>query len=156
VVIPWDISRSPSEFLQLIADQGVTALNQTPSAFTHLIQAEARHPYRPALALRVIVFGGEALDVQSLCPWFERHGDAVPQLVNMYGITETTVHVTYRPLRESDTDTPRSVIGAQIPDLRLYALDSRMEPAPIGVAGELYVGGEGVARGYLGRPALTA
>src|SRR5439155_11212938 len=107
------------------------------------------------LALRLVIFGGEALELQSLKPWFARHGDERPQLVNMYGITETTVHVTYRPLRSADVISG-SVIGAPIPDLRVYILDRYGQPAPVGVPGEMYVGGAGLARGYLHREALTA
>ena len=96
VVVPYLTSRSPEEFYELLLKEGVTVLNQTPSAFKQLIQAEAAGIRE--LALRYVIFGGEALEMQSLGPWFERHGDRKPQLVNMYGITETTVHVTYRPL----------------------------------------------------------
>src|SRR4029077_11244839 len=100
---------------------------------------------------------GEALDPAALAPWLERHGDERPLLVNMYGITETTVHVTYRPLSRADvTAAARSPIGQAIPDLELYVLDPFLHLAPLGVAGELAVGGAGLARGYLGRPDLTA
>ncbi|HEX6064696.1 MAG TPA: condensation domain-containing protein, partial [Longimicrobiales bacterium] len=108
-------------------------------------------------ALRYVIFGGEALELQTLRPWFERYGDTRPLLVNMYGITETTVHVTYRPIRLRDLDSGHgSVIGEPIPDLQLYLLDGSGEPAPIGVPGEIHVGGAGVARGYLHRAQLTA
>ncbi len=163
VVVPYWVSRSPEEFYGLLLREGVTVLNQTPSAFRQLMQAEERlatdagTEAGAALALRVVVFGGEALEPSSLRPWYERHGDARPRLVNMYGITETTVHVTYRPLTRADAESARgSVIGWRIPDLRLYVLDDGMRPVPSGVAGELYVGGGGLARGYLNRPGLTA
>src|SRR5207244_2548082 len=81
---------------------------------------------------------------------------AVITLVNMYGITETTVHVTYRPLVAADFDADVSPIGQPIPDLQLSLLDSHLNPVPAGVPGELFVGGAGVARGYLNRPELTA
>ncbi|MEN3381545.1 MAG: hypothetical protein V7608_1589, partial [Hyphomicrobiales bacterium] len=108
------------------------------------------------LALRLVIFGGEALNFTELRPRFERHGDTQPQLVNMYGITETTVHVTYRPVQLSDVDSATSAIGRPIPDLQAHVLDRHLEPLPGGVAGELYIGGAGLARGYLGRPGLTA
>jgi thioesterase domain-containing protein len=92
--------------------------------------------------------------MQSLKPWFERHGDQHPQLVNMYGITETTVHVTYRPLTTADLKSG-SVVGIPLPDLQVYILDRHRQLLPIGVPGEMYVGGAGVARGYLNRPELT-
>jgi amino acid adenylation domain-containing protein len=155
VVVPYWVSRSPGDFLELLARERVTVLNQTPSAFKQLMEAEARAATPPSLALRYVVFGGEALDVQSLAPWFDRHGDATPRLVNMYGITETTVHVTYRPLSRADLTSPRSVIGVPIPDVQVYILDPHREPAPIGVAGEIYVGGAGLARGYRERPELN-
>ena len=128
----------------------MTVLNQTPSAFRQLIQAEEAVGQKQ-LALRYVIFGGEALEMQSLRPWFERHGDQKPRLVNMYGITETTVHVTYRPLSKDDMASG-SVIGVPIPDLQIYILDPQRQPVPIGVPGEMYVGGAGLARGYLNRP----
>ena len=105
-----------------------------------------------------MIFGGEALELQSLRPWFKRHDHAACRLVNMYGITETTVHVTYRPITPADLEecAGASPIGRAIPDLKLYALDDNMQPVPPGAVGEAYVGGEGLARGYLGRPGLTA
>jgi acyl-coenzyme A synthetase/AMP-(fatty) acid ligase/acyl carrier protein len=105
----------------------------------------------------LIIFGGEALDFQSLRPWLDRHGDQYPQLVNMYGITETTVHVTYRVVRATDVKQGvGSLIGVPLPDLNLYVLDNHRQLVPIGIPGELYVGGAGVGRGYLNRPELTA
>ncbi|MFN6530351.1 condensation domain-containing protein, partial [Nostoc sp. ChiSLP03a] len=215
IVVPYLVTRSPESFYQLLCQEKVTILNQTPSAFRQLIQAEqskrqgsreqgargmgilpqenenhlaeagdcepcfallhqsrasgsfppapcplppAPCPLPPAssLNLRLVIFGGEALELKSLQPWFERHGDISPQLVNMYGITETTVHVTYRPLSKADLDRTASVIGRPIPDLQVYILDEYFQPVPIGVPGEMYVGGAGVTRGYLNRPELTA
>ncbi|HWH68152.1 MAG TPA: non-ribosomal peptide synthetase, partial [Candidatus Sulfotelmatobacter sp.] len=131
--------------------------NQTPSAFRQLLWAEATAPAPLPLSLRYVIFGGEALELQSLKPWFERHGDQKPVLVNMYGITETTVHVTYRVIRQADLSAGLgSVIGVPIPDLRVYLLDEKLEPVPIGVQGEIFVAGPGVARGYLNRPELTS
>jgi acyl-CoA synthetase (AMP-forming)/AMP-acid ligase II len=104
-----------------------------------------------------VIFGGEALELASVRPWIERHGDRQPQLVNMYGITETTVHATYRPITLDDLESGSgSVIGVPIPDLRLLLLDPHGAPAPVGVPGEIHIGGAGVARGYLNRDQLTA
>ncbi|WP_244211017.1 non-ribosomal peptide synthase/polyketide synthase [Amycolatopsis kentuckyensis] len=153
VVVPHAVSRSPREFLRLLADEGVTVLNQTPSAFYQLVRADEDDP-GARLALRYVVFGGEALDTRRLAGWFARHGDRAPRLVNMYGITETTVHVTQHDL-VSGVDTP-GVIGTVLPDLCGYVLDTDLNPVPAGVPGELYVAGDGLARGYLGRPGLTA
>ncbi|MFN6486361.1 MULTISPECIES: non-ribosomal peptide synthetase [unclassified Nostoc] len=158
IVVPYLVTRSPESFYQLLCQEKVTILNQTPSAFRQLIQAEQSITFSPAssLNLRLVIFGGEALELKSLQPWFERHGDSSPQLVNMYGITETTVHVTYRPLSKADLDRTASVIGRPIPDLQVYVLDEYLQPVPIGVPGEMYVGGAGLTRGYLNRPELTA
>jgi len=158
VVVPYWVSRTPAALLDLVRDERVTILNQTPSAFVQMIAAElATGPRREGLPLRLIVFGGEALDFKSLEPWVERYGDAAPRLVNMYGITETAVHSTYRPVRgEEVTGGSASFIGVPIPDLQIYLLDRRMEPVPIGATGEIYVGGDGLARCYLNRPELTA
>ncbi len=156
VVVPYLLTRAPESFYQLLCQEKVTILNQTPSAFRQLIQAEQSIATVGFVNLRLVIFGGEALEAKSLQPWFERHGDTSPQLVNMYGITETTVHVTYRPLSKADLNNTASVIGRPIPDLQVYVLDEHKQPVPIGVGGEMYVGGAGVARGYLNRPELTA
>ncbi|MFF4266233.1 amino acid adenylation domain-containing protein [Streptomyces virginiae] len=154
VVVPYSISRSPGAFLDLLAEQRVTVLNQTPSAFYQLIEADRERPRPTALpALRHVVFGGEALDAPRLEGWYERHGHTA-SLSNMYGITETTVHVTHTALDGPD-GAPGSV-GAPLADLRAHVLDGALRPAPPGVTGELYVAGPGLARGYLGLPALTA
>jgi amino acid adenylation domain-containing protein len=153
VISPRLTTRSPQALAQLVAREQVTVLNATPSLFLTVQEDLLR--VAPRLALRSIIFGGEALAPAALRPWFDHFGDAGPALVNMYGITETTVHVTYRPLTAADCEQPASPIGAPIPDLSLYILDPRSEPVPLGVAGELFVGGAGVARGYLNRPELT-
>ncbi len=154
-VVPYWTSRSPEAFADLLADAATTVLNQTPSAFRPLDAALASKGALPAL--RTVIFGGEGLEVSSLAGWFARHGDARPRMVNMYGITETTVHVTYRAVTSRDL-APRvgSPIGVPIPDLSLRVLDRRGQLAPIGVPGEICVGGAGAALGYLGRPELTA
>ncbi len=154
VVVPFLVSRSPESFYALLAREQVTVLNQTPSAFRQLMQAEDTIGQR-ALALRYVIFGGEALEPSALRPWFDRHGDETPRLVNMYGITETTVHVTYRVLKRRDLSAG-SVIGVPIPDLHIYILDGERELVPVGVPGEIYVGGAGLAPGYLNRDELTA
>ncbi|MFD9077116.1 AMP-binding protein, partial [Streptomyces lasiicapitis] len=109
------------------------------------------------LARRVGVCAGAALDFGKLAPWYARHRDDAPVLVNMYGITETTVHTTLTRLTAADAAPGApSRVGAGIRDLSLYVLDEALRPCPPGVAGELYVAGPGVTRGYLGRPELTA
>ena len=155
VVVPYWTSRSPRDFLELLSRERVTVLNQTPSAFRQLMSAELAGT-SGSLSLRYVIFGGEALNLPSLRPWLEKHGDECPALVNMYGITETTVHVTYRPIRWADLISGQgSVIGVPIPDLKVYILEPNGEPTPVGTPGEMYVGGEGVARGYINREELT-
>lgn len=154
VVSPVWSTRSPHALADLVASRGVTVLNATPSLFTAVQDDLLRRASE--LALRLVIFGGEALRPPALRPWFEHHGDGGATLVNMYGITETTVHVTYRPLQASDCERDTSPIGVPIPDLSVYVLDGKQTPVPGGVAGELYVGGAGLARGYLNRAQLTA
>ena len=153
VIVPYGQSRDPRSFLQLVREQKVTVLNQTPSAFTQFLLAEEAAPTTEPTTLRYIIFGGEALNLQSLSPWFERHGEERTRLINMYGITETTVHVTYRPVNRADLENVSgSVIGQPIPDLQIYLLDSHGNQVPTGVIGEIHVGGAGVACGYLNKP----
>lgn len=158
VIVPHHVSRSPEAFLRLLVKEGVTVLNQTPSAFYQFMQAEREQPdLGQALSLRYVIFGGEALELSRLEDWYNRHPENRPQLINMYGITETTVHVSYIELdRSMAALRANSLIGCGIPDLGVYVLDERLQPVPPGVAGELYVSGAGLARGYLGRPGLTS
>ncbi|ALE01062.1 non-ribosomal peptide synthetase [Pseudomonas syringae] len=154
VIVPREVSRSPEDFHALLVEQQVTVLNQTPSAFKQLMRVACDSSL--PLSLQKVIFGGEALDVASLKPWFERFGDQAPQLINMYGITETTVHVSYRPITLADTQNPASPIGEAIPDLSWYVLDADFNPVALGCSGELHIGHAGLARGYHHRAALTA
>ena len=157
IVVSYETSRNPKEMFRLILEEGVTVLNQTPSFFKQLIKVQDGSDKYEKTSLRYIIFGGEALDIDSLEPWFARYGDEAPRLVNMYGITETTVHVTYRLLSKADLrKSAKSVIGHPIPDLQVYLLDKRCQPVPVGIPGEIYVGGAGVASGYLNRAELTS
>ncbi|HET6712021.1 amino acid adenylation domain-containing protein, partial [Amycolatopsis sp.] len=149
VVVPHAVTRSPREFLDLLSRERVTVLSQTPSACYQLVAAEAEHPV--PLDLRAVLLAGESLDPARLRSW---HGEGRPLLVNLYGITETTVHSTFHALTEPEET--RSVIGRALPDLRLHLLDHALRPVPPGCPGEVYVAGAGVTRGYLGRPGLTA
>ena len=155
VVVSRDTARSPDEFYKLVCWEKVTILNQTPSAFRAFTAAQANSD--ETHRLRHVIFGGEALELATLRPWYKQNPGGQTRLVNMYGISETTVHVTYRPLEACDSETPAGCpIGCRIPDLKVYILDRHGEPVPVGVRGELYIGGAGVARGYLNRPELTA
>ena len=157
VIVPYWISRSPETLHEFLGRHSVTVLNQTPSSFYQLDAVDAAQEAAKPLSLRLVIFGGEALERQRLATWFARYGDDGPQLVNMYGITETTVHVTLQRLKRGDAHGGRDeAIGRPLGDLQAYLLDDHMLPVPVGVAGELYIGGAGLARGYLGRPDLTA
>lgn len=156
VIVPYLTARSPQEFYRLVCNEKVTVLNQTPSAFGQFIDAQT-HSADLNHALRVVILGGEALEFRTLRPWVKRNVAESPRLVNMYGITETTVHVTYRVLTSQEIESERvSLIGEPISDLRISLLEKDLRPVPVGVEGEIYVAGEGVARGYLNRPDLTA
>ncbi len=156
VLVPFGVSRAPDEFHALLVRERVTVLNQTPSAFVLLDQEDARNPLH-RLHLRLVIFGGEPLAPASLRAWFARLGSRAPQMVNMYGITETTIHATLRRLTAADArDEHESVIGEPISDLHLHLLDGRLQPVPDGEEGEIFIGGAGVAAGYLNRPELTA
>ncbi|MEM7585039.1 MAG: amino acid adenylation domain-containing protein, partial [Acidobacteriota bacterium] len=154
VVVPHGVSRSPGEFHDLLRRERVTILSQTPTAFRQLVQADAKRPV--AQHLRQVVFGGEALDLAALAPWMERYGAETPRLVNMYGITETTVHVTERPILPEDLPRSAAPLGPPLDGWSVQLLDARLQTVPTGVPGEICVGGAGLARGYHGRPALTA
>ncbi|QEV63994.1 non-ribosomal peptide synthetase [Streptomyces spectabilis] len=157
LVPEYGLTRSPVDFHRLVRERAVTVLNQTPSAFYQFVEAD-RLADEPVTALRRIIFGGEALDLGRLRGWVERHGTAAPELVNMYGITETTVHVTHRVLTAEDFGAGDDVspIGGPIPGLATYLLDDRLRPVPPGRVGAIYVAGDQVSLGYLGRPGLTA
>ncbi|GAB08435.1 putative non-ribosomal peptide synthetase [Gordonia araii NBRC 100433] len=154
VVVDRDVARSPDEFLELLAAESVTVLSQTPSAFAQLALARRRRPAE--LSLRHVVFGGEELPFDLVRQWFDDNPADTATLVNMYGITETTVHVSYRPLDAATvTGGEASLIGRPLRSLAIHILDDRLQPVPDGVVGEMYVAGGQLAQGYLGRPGLT-
>ena len=155
VIVADDVRRDPDRLLDLLAREQVTMLCQTPSALYPLLTAEQDRP-RGGLALRWVMLAGEALEFSRLGPWFERHGDHAPVLINLYGPTETTVHATRFRLSRRDAASPESQIGEPIGGTTAHVLDERLAPAAPGVTGELYLAGEGLARGYLNRPGLTA
>jgi tyrocidine synthetase III len=152
IIVPEVTARDPEAFLTLLASEGVTVLNQTPSAFYNLIKQAPDIP-GPGLQLRYVIFGGEALSPGKLAMWKQQY--PATRLINMYGITETTVHVTFKEIGAAEIAANISNIGRPIPTLNCYVLDQQKNIVPEGVWGELYVGGEGVCRGYLNRPELT-
>jgi amino acid adenylation domain-containing protein/thioester reductase-like protein len=156
VVVPESVVRSPEDLHALLVSERVSVLSQTPSAFYALQTADARSPELGAqLRLQMVVFGGEALEPQRLRTWLDNHAE-LPRLINMYGITETTVHASFREIVGGDVDGNASPIGVPLAHLGFFVLDGWLRAVPAGVVGELYVAGRGVACGYVGRSALTA
>jgi amino acid adenylation domain-containing protein len=153
VVIPRTLAQDTRQFLEILRKQKVTVLNQTPSAFYNLIAHELENP-QDDLRLRYVIFGGEALIPPRLKEWFQKYPHT--KLVNMYGITETTVHVTFKEITEEDIDGNISNIGKPIPTLSVYVMDRYFRLMPFNAVGECYVEGDGVCRGYLNQPELTA
>ncbi len=156
VVVPADTAKASDAFHALVLREGVTILSQTPSAFRAFDAADSAAA-RPANRLRQVIFGGEKLDPRTLRDWFNAHGDQQPRLVNMYGITETTVHATYRPIGAQDArGHGQSPIGVPLPDLHIELLDPEGVEVADGQVGEICVSGAGVTSGYVERPELTA
>jgi len=153
VLISKMTARDPQQYLQILEAEKVTILNQTPAAFYQLAQQELDRPGRN-LRLKYVIFGGEALTPAKLKPWKEKYPGT--KLINMFGITETTVHVTYKEILHTDIKLNISNIGGPLPTLNIYIIDRHRKQLPIGVPGELFVSGAGVCRGYLNQPQLTA
>ncbi|ASA20601.1 non-ribosomal peptide synthetase [Paenibacillus donghaensis] len=152
VVVPKAVAQDTKEFLLLIQEEKVTVLNQTPSAFYRLMNEEAKLS-EAELCLRYLIFGGEALQAGMLKKWKERY--PLTKLINMYGITETTVHVTYKEITDQEIESGRSNIGRPLPTVTAYVMNDALKLQPVGIPGELCVGGTGVSRGYLNRAELT-
>ncbi|ORA60690.1 non-ribosomal peptide synthetase [Mycobacteroides franklinii] len=155
LVVPDAIVRSPEDLHAMLVSEQVSVLSQTPSAFYALQTADALQPEMgQQLKLQTVVFGGEALEPQRLSPWFDSH-PGLPRMINMYGITETTVHASFREIGDGDVDSNSSPIGVPLEHLAFFVLDGWLRQVPVGVVGELYVAGSGQASGYLGRSDLT-
>ncbi|MEQ9405053.1 MAG: amino acid adenylation domain-containing protein [Cyclobacteriaceae bacterium] len=153
VIVPKAIARDAASFLEVLKNDNVTVLNQTPSAFSNLLLQSHILNSPGLLKLRYVIFGGEALDMNVISDWKIKFPNT--QIVNMYGITETTIHSTYKELTQSDINNNLCVIGKPLPTVSAYIFDKYQKFTPKGVKGELYIGGLGVARGYLNREALT-
>ncbi len=153
LIVPKDVIINPSSFLQMLKDEKVTILSQTPGAFYNLIEEDLKTGDHD-LAIRYVTFGGEALKPALLADWHKKYPDS--RLINMYGITETTVHVTFKEIGDYEIENNISNIGVPIPTLRTYVMDVRQKLMPIGAPGEICVTGDGLARGYLGLPEMTA
>ena len=155
VVVPESVARSPEDFHALLVAEQVSVLCQTPSAFYALQTADALAPeLADQLKLQAVVFGGEALEPQRLGAWLRNH-PGLPRLLNMYGITETTVHASLREILDGDADSTASPIGVPLAHLGFFVLDGWLRRVPVGVVGELYVAGAGLGCGYVGRAGLT-
>lgn len=155
VVVPARTARDPLAFYRLLCEERVTVLNQTPSAFAQLADIQSQDPEQHAL--RVVLLGGERLEPHALGSWMRNNGAEISLLMNVYGITETTVFVTCHALKEHEIRSHETItIGKPLPNMHVYLLDRHGRPVPAGVAGEIYVGGAGVSRGYLNHPELTA
>ncbi|NKZ09919.1 non-ribosomal peptide synthetase [Mycolicibacterium septicum DSM 44393] len=154
VVVPESVTRSAEEFHAMLVAERIGVLSQTPAAFYALAAVDGARPDHQ-LSLEVVVFGGEALEPQRLAPWMDRHA-AMPRLINMYGITETTVHASFREITAADVGNAVSPIGVPLADLAFFVLDGWLRPVPVGVVGELYVAGAGLGYGYVGRAPLTS
>ncbi|AMT74110.1 gramicidin synthetase [Mycobacteroides immunogenum] len=155
LVVPDAVVRSPEDLHALLVSEEVSVLSQTPSAFYALQTADALQPeVGQQLKLQTVVFGGEALEPQRLSSWFDSH-PGLPRMINMYGITETTVHASFREIGDGDVDSNSSPIGVPLEHLAFFVLDGWLRKVPVGVVGELYVAGAGQASGYLGRSDLT-
>lgn len=157
VIVDGEAALSPEAFLRLLAEKRITVLSQVPSVFRSLLQVHALYP-EPDLALRYLVFGGERVELDAVRDFLSHlPADRHPVVVNMYGITETTVHVTFKELTAEDLDGPvRSPIGVPLPHLAVELRDDQGKPVAPGEPGEMWVSGGGVAAGYLNRPVLTA
>jgi tyrocidine synthetase III len=158
VLISRMTARDTEAYLRILEEEEVTVLNQTPSAFYQLAKMEGEQPAK-RLNLRYVIFGGEALMPMNLKEWRLRYPGT--RLINMFGITETTVHVTFKEIGDKEIQSNISNIGKPIPTLRIDIMEpaktgSTMKLTPPRLTGELCVGGDGVARGYLNRPELTA
>ncbi len=153
VVVPSMTCRDPAEFLQLLHREGVTVLSQTPSAFASLLELD-QNKLAEAPA-RLVVLGGEALDARLLAPWFELHPPPHCRVVNMFGITETTVHATAQDVDEEMVAAGSHCVGRPLPGWTVRVVDRGRRLLPPGLRGEIVVGGAGVAAGYLGRHDLT-
>lgn len=155
VVVPYWTCRSPEDFRELLLKERVTVLSQTPSAFARLLELERGAGNSP-LDVRLVVFGGEPLDARSLTPWFDAHPESRCRVVNMFGITETTVHVTAQTVTRTEALAASRSVGRAIPGWSVRVLDGRGRLLPPGSPGEIAVAGDGVALEYLNQPELTS
>ena len=150
VGVPKEVALSPTDFARFIREQGIDTMFLTTALFNQMVRA-APGIFQP---LRQLLFGGEAVDPQAVRAVLDEHPPA--RLLHVYGPTESTTFATWQLVERVAADAPTVPIGRALANTQTYALDRQMRPVPIGVLGELYIGGDGLARDYLGRPDLTA
>ncbi len=159
IIVPYEISRTPEAFYELVCKNRVTIMSQIPSAFRYFIQVEDTGEVDPAdlSALRVVFLGGEILDIRMLGAWAERHGLDKPAIHNFYGLTGVAGFATYhRVIRDDLRNRSGSPIGKPFMDTEVYILDPYFHISPIGVPGEIFVGGPRLSRGYMNDPEFTS
>ena len=159
VVPDREMVKDQFQLLRLLSDHQVTVLNQTPLSFKSLIECVLeQEAFTLGNHLRYVVFGGDRLEPGNLKRWTDHFPLKEVSLINMYGITETTVHVTFHSITEEDImdASGRSPIGGPLPETKVHIKDNQGQEVAIGVTGELFVGGTGVCLGYLNRPELNA
>ncbi|MDH6578198.1 amino acid adenylation domain-containing protein [Kitasatospora sp. MAP5-34] len=154
-LVPADATQTPEAFIDFLAAEKITVLNQVPSVFRHLAKAHAERP--AALpALRHIIFGGEKVDLDCVRRFSLSCGNRAPEFTNMYGITEITVHATFKRLTDADFESGiSSPIGRPLSNLSISIRDEHGVELPPGETGEMWITGDGVARGYHRRPDTT-
>ena len=153
IIVPKDVARDPALFVDLLVAKKVSVLNQTPSMFNTIIAEVLGRKEKPQLSLKCVICAGEALNPASIAQWYSKYPEVA--MINMYGITETTVHSSFKYITEEEIRIGESNVGVALPNMQLYIMDSRQQLKPFGTTGEIVVGGRGVTRGYLNLPDLT-
>jgi myxalamid-type nonribosomal peptide synthetase MxaA len=154
VMVPYEATVDPKKFYQLLAKEHVTILTQTPLAFQMVINEDSIYTQK-LKQLRYVFFAGESLKLSTLKPWVAKYGTKSPSLVNMYGATEATIHTSYKLIEKEDIEAARDNVGKALYAFSLYIMDENLAWCPIGVVGEICIGGRGLAKGYLNREDLT-
>ncbi|MFS8103880.1 amino acid adenylation domain-containing protein [Lentzea alba] len=155
-VVPAEVAVAPPLLAGFLSEARVSVLNLVPSVFRLMVDAMTGSG--PATSLRYVLFGGEPVDLRSVRAFRDRGAPDAVQYVNLYGITEATVHVTHRTLSADDLtgSSPHTPIGKPLPHMAISVRDEHGAEVATGEIGEMYVSGDGIASGYWKRPELTA